>query len=148
MDESKLEDMGRGNNKYLPVFHGDIVVQSNDDIVPVVTSPPVEKAVEASAISNGVDCEREKMGESTLVMHKGAMIDIEKLLHQMHRSEKAREEMESRLIEMKKVNQEIETKSAKAKDKVKELQSELKSCNRKLNDAETNLSSTNVSMIL
>lgn len=102
-------------------------------------------AVDASLISNGEDSEKQRTAESPMVLYKGALIDIEKLLYQKQRSEKACEQTELRLIELTKVNQEHEAKTAKAKDKIKDLQSELKSCNRKLGDAESSLSSVNVS---
>lgn len=90
----------------------------------------------------------ESAGESHMVMHKGALIDVEKLLQQLNRSEKAREETELRLIELAKTNADLQSNSSKAKDKIKDLQSELKSCNRKISDADSSLSSANVSYIL
>lgn len=104
-----------------------------------------EAAVDASLIVNGADDAKQKSAESPMVLFKGALIDIEKLLYQMQRSEKARGETELRLIELTKINQEHEAKSAKTKDKIKDLQSELKGCNRKLSDVETNFASVNVS---
>lgn len=83
-----------------------------------------------------------------MIMHKGALIDIEKLLQQMHRSERAREETELRLVDLTKANNELQSSGSKSKDKIKDLQSELKSCNRKLGDSEANLSSANVSEVL
>lgn len=102
-------------------------------------------SVVASLVSNGEDSEKEKTAESQLVLYKGALIDIDKLLYQMQRSEKAREETELRLIELTRVNQEHEAKSAKAKDKIKDLQSDLKGSHRKLSDAETSSANANVS---
>lgn len=77
-------------------------------------------------------------------MYKGALVDIEKLLQQMDRSEKAREETELRLVDLTKVNNELQSSGSKSKDKIKDLQSELKSCNRKLGDAEASFFSANV----
>lgn len=82
---------------------------------------------------------------SHMVMHKGALVDIEKLLQQLNRSEKAREESELRLCDLLKSNSDLQSSNSKAKDKIKDLQSELKSCNRKVSDAESSLSSANVS---
>lgn len=148
--KSKIEDIGKGNNKYLPVFHAPTTEQSQGDASASVTELSIPQlqtidAVDATPIPNGEDKEKHRSAESPLVLYKGALIDIEKLLYQMQRSEKAREATESRLIELTKLNQEHESKSAKAKDKIKDLQSELKGCNRKLSDAETNVTNTNVS---
>lgn len=147
--KSKIEDIGKGNNKYLPVFHESTTEQPLGCTGATVTELPIlhtVDAVDATPIPNGEDKEKHRSAESPLVLYKGALIDIEKLLYQMQRSEKAREATESRVIELTKLNQEHETKSAKAKDKIKDLQSELKGCNRKLGDAETNLTSLNVSV--
>lgn len=125
-----IEELGKGNNRYLPIFRN---------------NKPLN--LEQSSIEVQSD-EIAKEGDSTeshMVMHKGALIDIEKLLQQMSRSEKAREETELRLIELTKTNSELQSSSSKAKDKIKDLQSELKTSNRKLGDTESSLSSTNVS---
>lgn len=86
----------------------------------------------------------ENIAESHMVLHKGALIDVEKLLQQLNRSEKAREETELRLTNLAKTHAELQSSSSKAKDRIKDLQSELKSCNRKINDADSSLISANV----
>lgn len=90
----------------------------------------------------------ENVAESHMVMHKGALIDVEKLLQQLNRSEKAREETEFRLTELTKTHSDLQSSNSKAKDKIKDLQSELKSCNRKINDGDSNLSSANVGYLI
>lgn len=152
LTKSDIEDIGKGNNKYLPVFQKinatpteqDIKVTGNESFIQQTMA--VDSVV-ASLVSNGEDSEKEKTAESQLVLYKGALIDIEKLLYQMQRSEKAREETELRLVELTKVNQEHEAKSAKAKEKIKDLQSDLKGNNRKLSDAEASSATANVSEI-
>lgn len=83
--------------------------------------------------------------KSELIMYKGALIDIEKMMNQMKRSEAARANIEQRLVEITKNNQELELNNAKTKEKLKDMQSDLKSTNRKLHDAEQNLSNITVS---
>lgn len=131
----KIEELGKGNNIHLAAFQIDTnkTIKSEQSIESVA-------ATEAQGTENKVEST-----ESHMVMHKGALIDIEKLLQQMSRSEKAREETEIRLVELTKTNAELQASGLKAKDKIKDLQSELKSCNRKLSDAESSLSSTSVS---
>lgn len=147
--KSKIEDIGKGNNKYLPIFQQPTANKPDVNVTVTATETSDHQAksvdaIDAICFTNGEDDGKQRSAESPMVMYKGALIDIEKLLYQMQRSEKAREETELRLIELTKVNQEHEAKTAKAKDKIKDLQSELKGCNRKLGDAESNWSSVNV----
>lgn len=135
--EEEIIKIGKGNNGFLPVF------QLNSKI-----AIPQEHAADENkklGAESSIDAE-ENSPEAHMVMHKGALIDVEKLLQQLKRSEKAREETELRLVEVTETNMTLQTSSSKAKDKVKDLQSELKSYNRKLTDAEASLSSTNVSI--
>lgn len=80
-----------------------------------------------------------------MVSYKGGLIDIEKLMEQMKRSEKARDETEQLLVDLRKTNTELVASNTRSKDKIKDLQSNLKSSNRKLNDTEQQLSTVNVS---
>lgn len=120
---------------------------SSDDAIhassKVATEPPT--AFEMPKAESIADSPSEAENRHQMVMHNGALIDIEKLLQQLNRSEKAREEAELRLFEVNKSHTELQSSNSRAKDKIKDLQSELKSCNRKMNDAESSLSSANVS---
>lgn len=138
-----LEELGKGNNSILPIFEDITLNQSNSKAVPQQSSYEYI----SKSTSENVDKVAEDGGttESHMVMHKGALIDIEKLLQQLNRSEKAREETELRLLDLSKMQSESQSTNAKSRDKIKDLQSELKSCNRKLSDAESSLSTSNVS---
>lgn len=137
-----LEELGKGNNWLLPIFDT------------VVSSPLSKKTTKQISSDEHFKTEIPKMettddtnetvSESHMVMHKGALIDVEKLLQQLNRSEKAREETEIRLSELSKSHAELQSSSSKSKDKIKDLQSELKSYSRKVGDAESSLSSANV----
>lgn len=80
-----------------------------------------------------------------MVVHKGALIDVAKLLQQIAQAELAREQTEQRINELIRANGDLQSSGARAKDKIKDLQSELKSSNRKLSEAESNFSGANVS---
>lgn len=65
----------------------------------------------------------------------------------MRRSEKARDDTEQLLVDLRKTNADLLASNTRAKDKIKDLQSDVKSYSRKLSDTEANLSSTNVGFI-
>lgn len=82
-----------------------------------------------------------------MVSYKGGLIDIEKLMEQMKRSETARDETEQLLVDLRKTNADLLASNTRSKDKIKDLQSSLKSSSRKLGDTEQQLSAVNVSHI-
>lgn len=134
------EELGMGNNTYLS-FYGNSS-QMNKVTAELVaeeeTTRTEPQAVETvGEIGDGTT-------EGNMVMHKGALIDVAKLLQQLNRSEKAREETEIRLTEVTRTHNELLSSNSKAKDKIKDLQSELKSCSRRVSDAESSFNSTNV----
>lgn len=141
-----LEELGKGNTLLLPSFASSDATSPLTKVV-AEQQPPSAVAVESTTIESLGENSMEQTAENrgNLVMYNGAMIDVEKLLQQLNRSEKAREETEWRLTELNKAHAELQSSNAKSKDKLKDLQSELKSCNRKMNDAESSLSSANVS---
>lgn len=81
-----------------------------------------------------------------MVSYKGSFIDIEKLLDQMKRSEKARNDTEQLLVDLRKTNGDLTSSNSRAKDKIRDLQSDVKSYSRKLTDAEQSLSSALVNI--
>lgn len=140
-----VEELGKGNNLILPTFVSSDAISSSNK---VVAEKPTAIEIPTKVQSLG-DSSTESTAENRchMVMYNGALIDVEKLLQQLNRSEKAREETEWRLSELNKTHAELQVSNSKSKDKIKDLQSELKSCNRKMNDAESNFSSANVSQI-
>lgn len=134
-----IEDLGKGNHRYLPIF------MSSD------SSADEQNPTESVDTMDGVDVVDNKEPVASddgtyMVMYKGAMIDVAKLMQQMARAELVREQTEQRIKELIRSNNDLQSSSTRAKDKIKDLQSELKSCNRKLSEAESNLSGTNVSL--
>lgn len=141
-----LEELGKGNTLLLPSFVSSDATSPSKKVVADTEQPPLAIEVPSTVESlceNSTEQATDSRGH--MVMHNGALIDVEKLLQQLNRSEKAREETEWRLTELNRAHAELQSSSSKSKDKMKDLQSELKSCNRKMNDAESNLSSANVS---
>lgn len=140
-----VEEIGKGNTGLLSIFDRSPVNQSS-----VKKSEPTSGEDDAKTESpkvEEIDESSENTIESHMVMHKGALIDVAKLLQQLNRSEKAREETELRLTELTKTHAELQSTSSKSRDKIKDLQSELKSCNRKINDSDNSLLSANVCRI-
>lgn len=80
-----------------------------------------------------------------MVSFNGSLIDVGKLIEQMKRSERGREETEEILNELRKQNAELQSTQTKSANKIKDLQSDVKSLSRKLSDTESSLSSITVS---
>lgn len=129
-----VEEIGKGNNYILPVFYEN---ESKEKL-------EMRQQTIANAVESAEGESNSTTSSSALVLHKGALIDVEKLLYQLKRSEAAREETEQRLLEATKSTQELTASMTKVKDKLKDLQSDLKSSNRKLSDTEQSLTSSNV----
>lgn len=82
-----------------------------------------------------------------MVSYKGALIDIEKLLDQLKRSEKARDDTEQLLVDLRRNNTDLQSNNERSSKKIKDLQSDIKSYSRKLNDLEQTFNSVNVSFL-
>lgn len=141
-----LEELGKGNTLLLPSFVNSDTTSPSKKVVIEQPSAIVEVP---SSVESVAENPTDATGDNRrhMVMYNGALIDVEKLLQQLNRSEKAREETEWRLSELNKAHAELQSSNSKSKDKIESLRSELKSCNRKMNDAESSLSSANVSRI-
>ncbi|KAG4070554.1 hypothetical protein HA402_001220 [Bradysia odoriphaga] len=126
--EIDYEVLSKGNKIYLPVFKA-----TRTESESMHQSDNVENGQKSDVVSS----------ETGMVTYKGGLVDIEKLMEQMKRSEKARDETEQLLVDLRKTNSELVASNTRAKDKIKDLQSSLKSSNRKLSDTEQQLSSVN-----
>jgi len=127
--EIDLDVLSKGNKIFLPIFKA----LSTDEFSCQLQSDNIENGEKSEVVSS----------ETGMVSYKGGLIDIEKLMEQMRRSEKARDETEQLLVDLRKTNAELVTSNTRSKDKIKDLQSSLKSSNRKLNDTEQTLSTVN-----
>lgn len=136
-----VEELGKGNNRFMPIF------QTNESIADKQQSIESRFIHPADVDKSADDVDQTTADSSQMVLYKGALVDIAKLMHQMSRAELAREQTEQRFNELSKTNSELQSSNSRAKDKLKDLQSELKSAHRKLSDAESGLTSANVSCI-
>ncbi|XP_055603785.1 cell division cycle and apoptosis regulator protein 1-like [Uranotaenia lowii] len=77
--------------------------------------------------------------QSGLVVHKGAVIDISKLLEQMRQSEKSREDTSILLTDIRRQNADLQKNAGRANEKIKDQSSDIKTLTKKLIEAEQNL---------
>ncbi|XP_059611989.1 cell division cycle and apoptosis regulator protein 1-like isoform X2 [Phlebotomus argentipes] len=131
LEDTLTDDVIKGNKMYLPVFR-DVLKSLNS------TDEPPLKRVKTEAAEE-VTVGQESSG---FVMHNGGIVDVEKMLGQMSRSEKALEDTEKLLVDMRKQIAELQASNSKANNKIKDLSSDLRSVNRKLTDTEQILNST------
>lgn len=80
-----------------------------------------------------------------LIMFRGALIDVEKLLAQLERSEKARLATEARMIDLKSENSKLSEKNSKCNHLIKNLNSDLKDNKEKLKNTDDSLHRITVS---
>lgn len=137
-----LVELGKGNNTLLPSFEKVALNQSSSKSFQQPSNDEKTKSPGKSEQTG-----KDNTSKSHMVMHNGALIDIEKLLLQLNRTERAHEETENRLSELMKSHSDLQSSNSKSKDKIKDLQSELKTCNRKINDFESSVNNTSVSII-
>lgn len=69
-------------------------------------------------------------------MYQGALVNVGKLINQLSRSEKARVDTETRMIELKKENAKLSDKNDKSSSAIKNLTSELSDCKKKLQNSD------------
>ncbi|XP_076753502.1 cell division cycle and apoptosis regulator protein 1 [Xylocopa sonorina] len=117
-----LRSLALGNKKLLPVFVG--------------SGPPSKRARREDALT-------EQYGESTVpegfVMYKGSLLDVEKLVSQLKRSEKARLDTEDRLMEIQHELSVVNDKSTKQTNNIKGLTEDLKIYKDKLRNTDEKL---------
>lgn len=120
-----------GNKKLLPVFVG--------------SGPPSKRA-------RREDCIVEKTDEETfpegIVRYKGSLLDVEKLVIQLKRSEKARLDTEDRMMELQHDLSVVNEKSIKQTNSIKGLSEDLKMYKDKLRSSEEKLKKVSVSILV
>ncbi|KAF2900664.1 hypothetical protein ILUMI_05521 [Ignelater luminosus] len=114
-----LMELATGNKRLLPIFHSDC--------------PPAKKME-----SNSGDAATAST-EDGLVMFRGAVVDVTKLMAQLERSDKARIETETRMIDLKTENTKITEKYNKSSSSIRSLNSELKEYKEKLKTSDESL---------
>lgn len=151
-------DIARGNKSFLPIFR---LGSGSSNVAALQSAKMEEDCSSETTTENGTNaqtgmillfmCPVHFFIHSLLtgiVLYKGSFVDIEKLMEQMRRSEKARDDTEELLVDLRKTNADLLASSIRAKDKIKDLQADVKSYSRKLSDTEASLSSCNVSFLL
>ncbi|XP_014220256.1 cell division cycle and apoptosis regulator protein 1-like [Trichogramma pretiosum] len=107
-EEETLKSLALGNKKLLPVFIG---------------SGPPSKRARGEAGTDDVEMESVPDG---FIMFKGSLIDVEKLINQLKRSESARVETEKKMVEIQHELTTLSEKSSKQSSSIKDLSEDLK----------------------
>lgn len=94
--------------------------------------------------SKTADGQPSNVDSTGLVQFNGSLVNIQQLLDQMKRSEAARENVETLLVDLKRQNAELTIANNRNEKRNKELQSDMKSVVRNLQTAENSLSSATV----
>nr|CAI5835221.1 unnamed protein product [Callosobruchus analis] len=101
---------------------------------------PVFKDNESIRNRSNVEQDENDQDEGRFVMFNGSLVDVGKLMAQLERSEKARLDTESRMVDLKNDNQKLQDKYNKSSSTIKHLNSELKEYKDKVRNTEDTLS--------
>ncbi|XP_032674232.1 cell division cycle and apoptosis regulator protein 1-like isoform X1 [Odontomachus brunneus] len=118
-EEDILRSLALGNKKLLPVFVG--------------SGPVSKRARREDCILEKTD---EEMTPEGIVTYKGSLLDVEKLVSQLKRSEKARLDTEDRMMELQHELNVVNEKSTKQTSSIKGLTEDLKMYKDKLRNTE------------
>ncbi|KAG9428072.1 cell division cycle and apoptosis regulator protein 1 [Apis mellifera carnica] len=121
-EEEILRSLALGNKKLLPVFVG--------------SGPPSKRVHREDAIIEQSD---ESIVSDGFVIYKGSLLDVEKLVSQLKRSEKARLDTEERLMELQHELCIVNEKSTKQTNNIKALSEDLKVYKDKLRNTDEKL---------
>ncbi|KAK1120726.1 hypothetical protein K0M31_010930 [Melipona bicolor] len=121
-DEEILRSLALGNKRLLPVFVG--------------SGPASKRARREDALAE--QSEESNVSEG-FVMYKGSLLDVEKLVSQLKRSEKARLDTEERLMELQHELCVVNEKSTKQTNNIKALSEDLKIYKDKLRNTDEKL---------
>lgn len=124
-NEEALRSLALGNKKLLPIF---------------VSSGPVSKRARGE---NNSEDNTESIPEG-FIMFKGSLVDVEKLVCQLKRSEKARIDTEAKMMEIQHELTTVSDKSHKQSSTIKDMSDDLKSYKDKLRSTEDKLKKTSV----
>ncbi|XP_012149485.2 cell division cycle and apoptosis regulator protein 1 [Megachile rotundata] len=120
-EEDILRSLALGNKKLLPVFVG--------------SGPPSKRARREDSLTE----QSEESVSEGFVMYKGSLLDVEKLVSQLKRSEKARLDTEERMMELQHELSIVNEKSAKQTNNIKSLSEDLKIYKDKLRNTDEKL---------
>lgn len=132
--EADLKEISTGNSNYKEQLKANLQLVLNADAVEDDKPPAKKIKLDATATEDGVP-----EIESGIVAHNGSVVNIPKLLEQMRRLEKSREEAELLLVDLRKQNTELTRSNARANEKIKDQSTDLKNTAKKLAETEQNL---------
>ncbi|XP_043470873.1 cell division cycle and apoptosis regulator protein 1-like [Leptopilina heterotoma] len=121
-DEEKiLQSLAMGNKKLLPIFYG---------------NGPASKRARRD---DGALSEQSQIVPEGFVIYKGSLLDVEKLVSQLKRSENARVDTETRMVEIQHELSSISDKCNKQSNTIKDLSDDLRSYKDKLKNTDEKL---------
>ncbi|XP_044575760.1 cell division cycle and apoptosis regulator protein 1-like isoform X2 [Cotesia glomerata] len=123
-DEDTLKSLALGNKKLLPVFVG--------------SGPPSKRARR----ENSSDSQNTESVPEGFVMFKGSLLDLEKLVSQLKRSEKARLETEARMMEIQHDLNATNERLHKQSNTMKDITDDLKNYKDRLRSTDEKLKKT------
>lgn len=129
-DEETLKSLALGNKKLLPVFVG--------------SGPPSKRARR----ENSSDSQNTESVPEGFVMFKGSLLDLEKLVSQLKRSENARLETEARMMEIQHDLNATNERLHKQSNTMKDITDDLKNYKDRLRSTDEKLKKTAVRIFL
>uniref|UniRef100_A0A1Q3F266 Putative cell division cycle and apoptosis regulator protein 1 n=1 Tax=Culex tarsalis TaxID=7177 RepID=A0A1Q3F266_CULTA len=132
--EAELKEIATGNSNYKEQLKANLQLVLNTDASDDDKPPAKKMKLDPTATENDVS-----ETESGIVVHNGGVVNIPKLLEQMRRLEKSREEAELLLVDLRKQNTELSRSNARANEKIKDQGTDLKNTTKKLAETEQNL---------
>lgn len=135
LTEAELEELATGNCNIVEQLKTNLQSVLANEAAEGTDDPPVKK-IKLEPLKDESDIPETNHG---LVLHNGGVLDIPKLLEQMRRTEKAREDTEQLLIDLRRQNTDLTKSQSRSNERVKDQAADIKSLTRKLVDAEQNL---------
>lgn len=109
------------------------------------SGPPSKRARREDSLLEKGD---EEIIPEGIVLYKGSLLDVEKLVGQLKRSEKARLDTEDRMMEIQHELTVVNEKSIKQTNNIKSLSEDLKMYKDKLRSTEEKLKKVSVSIFI
>lgn len=135
LTEAELEELATGNCNVAEQLRVNLQAVLANETAEGDDAPPTKK-IKLEPLKDESDIPETNNG---LVLHNGGVLDIPKLLEQMRRTEKAREDTEQLLIDLRRQVSDLTKSQSRSNEKAKDQAADIKSLTRKLVDAEQNL---------
>uniref|UniRef100_A0A1B6DP60 SAP domain-containing protein n=2 Tax=Clastoptera arizonana TaxID=38151 RepID=A0A1B6DP60_9HEMI len=122
--EDDLIKLGRGNKQFLPIFNS--------------TAESSSKRTKTTEVDSSTSL------ASGFVMYNGSLLDVNKLMNQLKRSEDARIDTEKYLAKLKSENSHLKDQTHRSSNTIKDLTLELKDFKERLSNTNSELCSIDV----